>query len=236
MWPTCVDLSCAVEMCSGEPQGLPTPPSGADAANAPRDEEQQGLAGNSPKVDVYNGGGNIEAEVWDTGKERSVIDKYARFRQAVARMGLERAWDMAPLLRVSEDATYSGIFVDQVLSPHSVDTLSRRRRLCYAGKQSSSESVIASECRRLGTHFRRALSSQFDLSAACLQGNELVAELNLPKGPEIGKQMAKQVGVVVVRASRREASRCSQTCSRLGFPHSPLFFAKRPSRLASCNA
>lgn len=77
MWPTCVDLSCAVEMCSFEPQG------------------------NAPQVDVDTGGANTKAEFCDRDKTRSVIDKYERFRKAVASMGLERAWDMAPLLRVS---------------------------------------------------------------------------------------------------------------------------------------
>eukprot|EP00903_Cladosiphon_okamuranus_P016856 g15544.t1 len=117
-WPTCVDLSCAVEICGCE-HGLPPPPLGADATGA----AIAGSLGNEPQAGEDNSGGTKDAELRDGDVERAVIDKYARLREAVARMGLERAWEMAPLLR----------------------------------------------------------------------GNELMAELHLGKGPEIGKQMSKQI-------------------------------------------
>lgn len=87
----------------------PPPPTGADAAGATCHQEQAALdggtivssVGKGPQADG-DGGANIDAEFREGGKEQSVIDKYTGFRKAVASMGLERAWDMAPLVRVSE--------------------------------------------------------------------------------------------------------------------------------------
>lgn len=108
LWPTCVDLCCAVDMCNIEqPKAAPLsttpPPTGTDAAGATRNQEQVALNGGAlaGSADGDNGGANIGAEFWEGGKERSVMDKYSRFRKAVASMGLERAWEMAPLARVS---------------------------------------------------------------------------------------------------------------------------------------
>ncbi|CAM9641777.1 unnamed protein product [Ectocarpus fasciculatus] len=148
LWPTCVDLCCAVEMCELQQQAppSPTPPTppppatttttaattttGATSA-CPGDHLEQAVdvaaatssssAGSGPPPGEGKRGEEDEP-FREGGKERAVIDKYAGLREAVASMDLERAWDMVPLAR----------------------------------------------------------------------GNELMAELQLPKGPEIGKQMAKQ--------------------------------------------
>eukprot|EP00752_Nemacystus_decipiens_P004071 g3726.t1 len=114
-WPTCVDLSCAVEMC-----GLPPPPQGADATGATAVAES---GRNTPQACGDSSGANKGEDLRDGSADQAVIEKYSRLRKAVARMGLERAWDITPLLR----------------------------------------------------------------------GNELMVELQLPKGPEIGKQMSRQI-------------------------------------------
>lgn len=106
MWPTCVDLSCAVDMYSCQHEPPPPPPPGADTTGA----TLTGSVGNEPQADGASGGANKDADLRDGVAERSVIDKYARLRKAVARMGLERAWDMAPLLRVSEISIRPGYF------------------------------------------------------------------------------------------------------------------------------
>lgn len=90
-------------MCGCE-HGLPPPPLGADATDA----VIAGLFGNEPQAGDYNSGATKGAELRGGGVERAVFGKYARLREAVARMGLERAWDMTPLLRVSEVATRLG--------------------------------------------------------------------------------------------------------------------------------
>ncbi|CAM9318063.1 unnamed protein product [Ectocarpus sp. 12 AP-2014] len=138
LWPTCLDLCCAVEMCEPQQQAPPSPSpppppptkttttTGTTSA-CPADHLEQTVeaaavtssAGSGPPAAAGGEGGGPFRE---GGKERAVIYKYAGLRKAVASMGLERAWDMVPLAR----------------------------------------------------------------------GNELMAELQLPKGPEIGKQMAKQ--------------------------------------------
>lgn len=109
LWPTCVDLCCAVDMSNIEqpkpaPSSTTPPPTGTDAAGATRHQEQAEFDGGAlaGSADVDDGGANTDAEFWEGGKERSVMDKYGAFRKAVASMGLERAWDMAPLARVSE--------------------------------------------------------------------------------------------------------------------------------------
>lgn len=93
IWPTCVDLSCAVEMCE-----LPPAPQGADATGA----TVAGTVEDEPQAGGDDGDANKDAELQGGGAERAVVDKYSRLREAVAGMGLERAWDMTPLLRVSE--------------------------------------------------------------------------------------------------------------------------------------
>lgn len=105
IWPTCVDLGCAVEMC-----GLLPPPQGADATGA----AGTGSVGSEPQAGDDSGGANKDPELRDGGAERVVIDKYLRLREAVARMGLERAWEMTPLLRVSEVSMRLGCFWTRV--------------------------------------------------------------------------------------------------------------------------
>lgn len=111
LWSTCVDLCCAEDICDiQQPRPLLSstrpPPTGADAtaASAARHQEQatldDGALTSSADGDI--GVANVDAEWLEGGKERPVMAKYARFREAVASMGLERAWDMAPLIRVSE--------------------------------------------------------------------------------------------------------------------------------------
>lgn len=109
MWPTCVDLSCAVDMC-GCQHGLPASPQGADAMGA----TLPGLVGNALQADGDTSGSNKDAELRDGGAERSVMEKYARLRETVARMGLERAWEMTPLLRVSEVAVRLDYIYDEL--------------------------------------------------------------------------------------------------------------------------
>lgn len=86
-------------MC-GCQRGPTPPPVGSDATDA----TLSGSIGNDQQANGDCGGATNNAELQHGNKERSVIDKYDMLRKAVARMGLERAWDMAPLLRVSEVA------------------------------------------------------------------------------------------------------------------------------------
>lgn len=79
-------------MC-GYQHGLPAP--------------RQGSAGDESQADD-SGDADKDAGMWDGGGERAVIEKYASLRKTVARMGLERAWDMTPLLRVSEVVIHVG--------------------------------------------------------------------------------------------------------------------------------
>ncbi|CBN74516.1 conserved unknown protein [Ectocarpus siliculosus] len=137
LWPTCVDLCCAVEMCEPQQQAPPSPsppppPTTTKTTTGtifacPADHLEQTVEAAAVTSSAGSGpppaaGGEEDEPFREGGKERAVIYKYAGLRKAVAGMGLERAWDMVPLAR----------------------------------------------------------------------GNELMAELQLPKGPEIGKQMAKQ--------------------------------------------
>lgn len=82
----------------------PTTTTGTDAADATHCQEQAAFGGGSltSSADGDNGGANTDVKFQEGGKERSVMDKYMGFRKAVATMGLERAWDMAPLVRVSK--------------------------------------------------------------------------------------------------------------------------------------
>ncbi|CAB1113427.1 unnamed protein product [Ectocarpus sp. CCAP 1310/34] len=137
LWPTCLDLCCAVEMCEPRQQAPPSPSppptttmttttTGTIPA-CPAAHREQTVEATAVTSSVGSGpppaaGGEEDEPFREGGKERAVIYKYAGLRKAAASMGLERAWDMAPLAR----------------------------------------------------------------------GNELMAELQLPKGPEIGKLMAKQ--------------------------------------------
>lgn len=110
MWPTCLDLSCAVEM-HGCQHGLSSPPPGADAMG----DTITGSDGKEIQADGLRGDANKDVEQRNGAAERSVINKYARLREAVARMGLERAWEMTPLLRVSEVAIQNNSAISYLL-------------------------------------------------------------------------------------------------------------------------
>ena len=89
-----------MEMCE-----LPPPHQGVHSTGAAVARS----VGNEPQADGDNGGANKDTQQ-DGGAERVVIDKYSKLREAVAQMGLEKAWDMTPLLRVSEVPMRLGYF------------------------------------------------------------------------------------------------------------------------------
>lgn len=102
-----MDLCCAVEICESQEQRPRR--KGADAGVAVCQERAEGnrkvgtASGDKrSRVDGYSEDPKLDSEMVDFGhEEEAVIEKYAGFAKAVATMGLGRAWEMAPLLRVS---------------------------------------------------------------------------------------------------------------------------------------
>eukprot|EP00904_Undaria_pinnatifida_P010376 jgi/Undpi1/6469/HiC_scaffold_20.g08948.m1 len=139
LWPTCVTLCCAVEMCDAREGGAaltrPTSKDGSVSAAAPPAQAAGSVAiasaasaGKRARRNKDEDEGNAEQGVGseqggENGSESAIIEKYIGFEKAVATMGLRRAWEIAPLVR----------------------------------------------------------------------GEELMVELQVPRGPEVGKLMAKQV-------------------------------------------
>ncbi|CAN0024767.1 unnamed protein product, partial [Hapterophycus canaliculatus] len=117
LWPTCVDLCCAMEMCDleeeergqehGSPPRLPPSLARAVTTSATGHRNQAAVGGVAPSTPAgiggpvagSNGDANRHENFREGGRARSIIEKYMGLRKAVARMGLERAWEMAPLLR-----------------------------------------------------------------------------------------------------------------------------------------
>ncbi|CAN0438056.1 unnamed protein product [Ascophyllum nodosum] len=93
LWPTCVDLCCAVEICELGHHALPPGSAGYHST----DEGQSG--GRKPDTSAFVG---TRAGLDGPKDEGAVIEKYAGFVDAVTRMGLGRAWEMTPLLRGNE--------------------------------------------------------------------------------------------------------------------------------------
>lgn len=112
LWPTCVTLCCAVEMCEARADGpAQTGVDGTVAAPPPQATGSVAAANSSTastgkrtRGDEDNGSAEqgVESEQGGNGSERAVIEKYIGFGKAVSTMGLGRAWDIAPLIRVSE--------------------------------------------------------------------------------------------------------------------------------------
>ena len=87
-----MDLCCAVEICELGYHALPPGSAGYHST----DEGQSG--GRKPDTSAFVG---TRAGLDGPKDEGAVIEKYAGFVDAVTRMGLGRAWEMTPLLRVS---------------------------------------------------------------------------------------------------------------------------------------
>lgn len=102
LWPTCVDLCCAIEMYEGEDH-TQLPPERCVHNRMENNERAV-----SHDVDLH---ASVEkrAELDDVAfkNERLVTKKYACLFNNVAGMGLERAWEMTPLVRVSLPKRYA---------------------------------------------------------------------------------------------------------------------------------
>ena len=114
LWPTCVTLCCAVEMCEAQDDG-PVQTSVHGNVAAPREQATGSGAAASTGTSTASTGKRargaqgkgsaeqgVESEQGGNRSESTIIEKYIGFETAVATMGLGRAWDMAPLIRVSE--------------------------------------------------------------------------------------------------------------------------------------
>ena len=117
LWPTCVTLCCAVEMCDAREGGAaptrPTSKDGSVGAAAPPAQAAGSVAiasaasaGKRARKNKDEDEGNAEQGVGseqggENGSESAIIEKYIGFEKAVATMGLGRAWEIAPLVRVS---------------------------------------------------------------------------------------------------------------------------------------
>lgn len=101
LWPTCLDLCCAVEMC--------------ESRDKEREQAETAVGETAPVADSTDGtdaharrGGKRArdeteeiAHVCEESGDEEVIAKYARLRDAVRIMGLEMAWRIPPLVGVS---------------------------------------------------------------------------------------------------------------------------------------
>lgn len=105
LWKTCVDLCCAQEMCTVRgPSGVAVEPTGADAATGPGDRLEGSTRPGHKRARVDDESDKQSlAEDTERDKEERVMAKYAGFADMVRRMGLGRAWAIAPLVGVSCD-------------------------------------------------------------------------------------------------------------------------------------
>ena len=103
-------LCCAVEMCQAQDEGsaqtdvdgsVGAPPR-QTTGSVPAGSPSTASTGKRTREDEGKGSAEQGVESEQGGNEPAIIEKYIRFEKAVATMGLGRAWDMAPLVRVSE--------------------------------------------------------------------------------------------------------------------------------------
>lgn len=115
-------LCCAVEMCEAQDDGpaktivdgsVAAPPeqptcsvTAASTSASTSTSTSTASTGKRARGDEYEDRSSaeqgVESDQGGNGSESAIIEKYVGFEKAVAAMGLERAWDMAPLVRVSQ--------------------------------------------------------------------------------------------------------------------------------------
>lgn len=105
LWPTCVDLCCAVEMSASRNEHGRQGHSGAVAAPCPEraedDDSSKAWSGEKRTREESDGAEGM-TDRGEGGEDSVIINKYVGFAKAVRSMGLGRAWSIAPLVRVSE--------------------------------------------------------------------------------------------------------------------------------------
>lgn len=99
LWPTCVDLCCAVEMCESqkeEPHHAAEIEANELEVVSDVNEGEAPPGGKRARVE-----GDEIGDVGDEDLEDRIMAKYASFAEAVRCMGLGAAWRIPPLVGVS---------------------------------------------------------------------------------------------------------------------------------------